>query len=255
MVISTGLPAKPGIKQALSLIPKLTARPEFICFSHEIHIMQSRRLVRLIQTVLKARIQPRQNRDGYLKEFKIKKTQFYRDREALERLGFVFPVSSAGQGVIIKKEPVFNLFGISLGQILALVLSARQQVIAAANDFGLAYSALDAITAIINSLPSKHRKEMTDLVDKLIIREAFGCDKKTLDDLQDAAISRNRILLDYQDDKLGHLQRHTVDLETLNLKDGNLLANAFVVEIQQSKTFLASNIKQLIKTPFLSPGG
>ncbi len=214
--------------------------------------MQSNRLVRLMETILKIKAQPHQTRQQCLASLSIAKSQFYRDLQLLNELGLSLKYSGHGKAFVIKNEPAFSIGALSLGNIMALLLAVRQQVLMLRHDFPLAYGAYAALSSIIDALPSKTRKELTDMVDKLIVRDGFGCHKTTLDKLQDAVQGRHRILIDYQKED-GGAQRYTADPARLYFEHSHLLLDAFTPESKEEKTFRVPLIKQVIKTPFLIP--
>ncbi|MDI6790485.1 MAG: WYL domain-containing protein [Thermodesulfobacteriota bacterium] len=154
---------------------------------------------------------------------------------------------------MIKKEPAFTIPDLALGDIVALMLSVRQQVLTARNDFALAYASYAALCHIIDALPSKTRKELTNMVDKLVVRDGFGCHKDILDKLQEALQDRNRILIDCQKEGEKVLRRYTADPERLYFKQGSLFLDAFTPESKKTETFRVPLIKQVIKTPFFIP--
>ncbi len=216
--------------------------------------MQRQRLVRLIRTILKVKIEPRRTRQQYLAALDIAQAQFYRDRKVLSQLGFVFPYSKREKGFMLTEEPVYTIEGLSLGQIMALVLAVREQVMAARDDYVLAYGAYQAISGIVDSLPSKTRKILAKILETTVVREGFGCEKDTLDRLQEAVKTRNRILIDYQEEQAAPLRRHTADPQRLYFNEKTLFLDAFVTEMEKTEAFRVSSIRQIIKTPFLVPG-
>lgn len=215
--------------------------------------MQSNRLVRLVETVLKIKAQPQQTRQQCLASLSIAKSQFYRDLQLLNELGFSVHYSTHRKAFTVRGEPRFPLPDLSLGDILALMLSVRQQIMTVRSDFSLAYGTYAALCNIIDALPPKVRMELTKMVDKLIAKDGFGCQKATLDKLQDAAQGRQRILIDYQKADEETPCRYTADPERLYFNQGILLLDAFTPETKKIETFYVSLIKRVIKTPFLAP--
>ncbi|MEW6327945.1 MAG: WYL domain-containing protein [Thermodesulfobacteriota bacterium] len=215
--------------------------------------MQSNRLVRLVETVLKIKTQPHQTRQQCLASLSIGKSQFYYDLQSLSELGLSIKYSNHEKAFLIKKEPAFTIPDLALGDTVALMLSVRQQVLTARNDFALAYGAYAALCHIIDALPSKTRKELTTMVDKLIVRDGFGCHKDILDKLQESLQDRNRILIDCQKESEKVLRRYTADPERLYFKQGSLFLDAFTPESKKTETFRVPLIKQVIKTPFFIP--
>lgn len=215
--------------------------------------MQSNRLVRLLQTILMIKAQPHQTRQQCLASLSIAKSQFYRDLELLNELGFSVKYSKHQKAFAIKKEPTFSIPDLSLGNVVALMLSVRQQVMTAREDFSIAYNTYAALCHILDTLPSKTRKELAGMLDKLIVRDGFGCNKATLDALQDAIQGRNRILIDYQKEDDKGLGRYTADPERLYFKHGSLFLDAFTPQSKKTEVFQVPLIKQVIKTPFLIP--
>lgn len=82
--------------------------------------MQSRRLIRLIRIVLDIKSQPYNTRRQYLESLKIRRSQFYADRDFLNQLGFEFFYSKSQEVFVLKKDPVLDTVGLSLSHLLAL---------------------------------------------------------------------------------------------------------------------------------------
>lgn len=215
--------------------------------------MQSNRLVRLVETVLKIKTQPHQTRQQCLASLSIGKSQFYYDLQSLSELGLSIKYSNHEKAFLIKKEPVFTIPELALGDTVALMLAVRQQVLTARNDFALAYGAYAALCHIIDALPSKTRKELINMVDKLIVKDGFGCHKDILDKLQGALQDRNRIVIDCRKEGEKVLRRYTADPERLYFEQGSLFLDAFTPESKKTETFRVPLIKQVIKTPFFIP--
>lgn len=215
--------------------------------------MQSNRLVRLVETVLKIKTQPHQTRQQCLASLSIGKSQFYYDLQSLSELGLSIKYSNHEKAFLIKKEPAFTIPELALGDTVALMLAVRQQVLTARNDFALAYGAYAALCHIIDALPSKTRKELINMVDKLIVTDGFGCHKDILDKLQGALQDRNRIVIDCRKEGEKVLRRYTADPERLYFEQGSLFLDAFTPESKKTETFRVPLIKQVIKTPFFIP--
>ncbi|MDQ7838793.1 MAG: WYL domain-containing protein [Thermodesulfobacteriota bacterium] len=215
--------------------------------------MQSNRLVRLVETVLKIKTQPHQTRQQCLASLSIGKSQFYYDLQSLNELGLSIKYSNHEKAFLIKKEPAFTIPDLALGDTVALMLAVRQQVLTARNDFALAYGAYAALCHIIAALPSKTRKELINMVDNLIVKDGFGCHKDILDKLQGALQDRNRIVIDCRKEGEKVLRRYTADPERLYFEQGSLFLDAFTPESKKTETFRVPLIKQVIKTPFFIP--
>lgn len=84
------------------------------------------------------------------------KAQLYRDKDALERVGFVFSYSRAQGHFLIEKDPYLPIYNLTLTETFALTMAVRQ--LSAAGDLILTYDALTALKKIVPNAPAAQRE-------------------------------------------------------------------------------------------------
>ena len=125
--------------------------------------MNSRRLARLMDIICDIKAHPRRGPDEMCSRLGISRRQFYKDRDALLAMGFSFHYSRRQEGFVLDKELTYNVRGLSLAELFALVLAVRE--LTRLSDFSLAMGALAGLRTLVGQLPEELQPMFTDAVD------------------------------------------------------------------------------------------
>lgn len=218
--------------------------------------MQSRRLARLMGIICDIKANPRRSPDELCARFDISRRQLYKDRDTLAELGFGFHHSRRRQGFVLDKEQTFNVSGLSLADLFALILAVRE--LTRLDDFALAMGALAGLRSMVGQLPQPLAEEFHDAVDQVVVADGFGCDPAVLAALADAQAQGRRVVLELGQ---GRDKRLTVDPKRLFLRDGAVFLEATGLagpeagrDVGRDIGLIAlSRIHKVIPTPFFSP--
>ena len=153
------------------------------------------RVSRLIRMASEIQTSPQQDPPALIKALGISKPQFYKDKRALEKLGFSFRYDRAQKRFIIDRDPYIPIYDLTLTETFALVMAVRQ--LSATGDFILTYDALNAIRKIASNSPQDQREFLRSGLDDVVLKEGLGCDSKVLADLQKAVKEGRRISIVY----------------------------------------------------------
>ncbi len=208
--------------------------------------MNSRRLARLMGIICDIKANPRRSPDEMCRRFDISRRQFYKDRDTLADMGFGFHYVRGKQGFILDKELTFNVSGLSLADLFALILAVRE--LTSLSDFGLAMAALGGLRRLINQLPEDSRRVFTDAMEQVVVTDGFGCRPQVLGELEQAVEDGRRVVLVFNGE--GET-RQTVDPKRLFLSNGVLHLEAD--GLKQGALQSLSQVRKVIPTPFYSP--
>jgi len=168
-----------------------------------------KRTYRLIHIIQEIKTAPRQTITFLLKSLKISRAQFYKDREALIKLGFEFHYDRKMGRFIITRDAYLPVENLSLSERISLIMAVRQ--LSAAGDYLLTYDGLNAARKLSADLPAPLRENATTLFDDLVLKEGFGCDRNIMDRLQTAIMENRRVMIDYQAPGEQVLSHHEID--------------------------------------------
>lgn len=208
--------------------------------------MNSRRLARLMGIICDIKANPRRSPDEMCRRFSVSRRQFYKDRDTLARMGFGFHYARGKQGFLLDKELTFNVSGLSLADLFALILAVRE--LTGLSDFGLAMGALAGLRRLVEQLPAGPRELFQDAVDEVVVADGFGCPPEVLRELEPAINQGRRVVLVVERD--GQAQRLSVDPRLLTLKEGRLSLEADGLE---GGRIALAEVRKVIATPFFSP--
>jgi len=213
--------------------------------------MNSRRLARLMGIVCDIKAHPRRNPEEMCRRLQVSRRQFYKDRETLASMGFNFHYSRKAEGFALDKEITFNVGGLSLADLFALILAVRQ--LTRLNDFGLAMGALAGLRTMVEQLPDPMRGVFLKALDQVVVADGFGCQPEVLHALQPAVAEGRRVIL-----VMGNAEeeeRVNADPKRLVLKEGVLFLEARGIEVNRPVFLKLSGVRKVIPTPFYSPLG
>src|SRR5437016_13516464 len=106
---------------------------------------------RLLRLASEIKTNPHQTVASLYHTLGVAKAQLYRDRLALEVIGFIFRYSRSQGRFLIEKDTYIPVYNLTLTETFALTMAVRQ--LSAAGDFVLSYDALEAIKKIVANAP------------------------------------------------------------------------------------------------------
>ena len=179
----------------------------------------------------------------------VSRRQFYKDRDALEELGFGFHYSRKNNGFILDRELTFNVSGQSLADLFALILAVRQ--LTQLDDFALAMGALDGLRNIVGNLPGELSEEFQNVLDQVVVADGFGCSPRVLSELRQALRQGFRTVLVLNG--AGNLdERLDVMPNRMFLKDSALFLEVRGIEGEAMSAVALSRVKKVITTPLFT---
>lgn len=215
--------------------------------------MNSRRLARLMGIICEIKAHPRRDPDEMCQRLGISRRQFYKDRETLSEMGFAFHFSRRLPGFVLDKELTFNVSGLSLADLFALVLAVRE--LTQLSDFALAMGALTGLKNLVEGLPDPIRDTFSEALDKVVVADGFNCRPEVLYALQPAIAEHRRVMLEMEgpagDGEQG--PRLGVDPKRLFLREGILFLEAAGMESGGTSLVALGRVRRVIATPFYSP--
>jgi len=210
--------------------------------------MHSRRLARLMGIICDLKAHPRRSPEEMCRRYGISRRQLYKDRDRLAELGFAFHHSRANGGFVLDKELTFNVRGLSLSDLFAMILAVRQ--LTRVSDFALALGALGGLRTLVDQLPERVRDQFRDALDQVVVSDGFGCEPAVLYALLPAIDQRRRVVLVLGG---GAEQELTLDPKRLLLRDGRLYLEAEGLAGGEAGLVALARVRRVIPTPFFSP--
>jgi len=180
----------------------------------------------------------------------VSKSQFYRDKEILEKMGFAFTFDRERGVFAVAEDPGVKLEGLTLSEVLALILAVGR--LPETGDFVLAYRALSGLKKIAADRPGP----AADLVLSAIqaaVQEGCGCGFEMVESLVQAVNEKRRLHLVYGPPGRARPRRFNVDPVGLVFRGGRLFLEAAPSQGSQ-RFFRVGYLLEIIPTPFLSPG-
>jgi predicted DNA-binding transcriptional regulator YafY len=211
----------------------------------------NQRVARLIRVASEIKTSPQQTPPTLIKTLGISKPQFYKDKEALAKLGFRFRYDRTRKRFIIDHDPYIPVHDLTLTETFALVMAVRQ--LSAAGDFILTYDALNAIRKIVSNSPHGQRELLRTSLDDVVLKEGFGCDSKILADLQKTTMEGRRISIAYNLYSEGGVKQYTLDPYQIYFKRRALYLDAYSVEEKGYRVYRVNRIKRLQALPMIVP--
>jgi len=224
------------------------------------------RLTRLLSISALVRRNPRLKMADVLRRLGISRSQFYRDREELLRLGFQFGRVGRAEGFSLNDDPVLPAVDMTLSELLSL--SAATTALARAGEAEVAYLALRSLLGVLSRLPEGLRTTLEPYVEEAVAGEGFGCPLAVLGVLMEAISEGRRIVvrraavrppspepLLIEPAALEELtiQPMTLDPHRVALAGGRLSLEAFWVEGGREVRVPLAGIATAGFTPFLTP--
>src|SRR5574341_791679 len=203
------------------------------------------RLDRLLQLICEIRSNPRQTPEQLWRSLEISRSQFFEDRKALAKSGFVFEYDRPRGRYVIKKDRFLPITDLTAVEALSLVMAVRQ--ISAAGDHTLAFDAVKAIKKIIANSEKRVRELLEYALDDSVLRNTFKVDSQIIDELWQAQERCARIEILYEDFSQQRQRTIQIDPYALYFKGRALYLDAFVPEEQKVLMLRVSRVKQVLR--------
>jgi predicted DNA-binding transcriptional regulator YafY len=206
------------------------------------------RLRRLLEISALVRRNPRLRMAEVLGRLSISRSQFYRDRGELLRLGFSFGRRARLSGFTLAQDALLPPVEISISELLSL--SAAVSALARTGDTATAYLGLRSLLAVLARLPEMVRAALTPFVEEVVLAGGFGCPLQVLEVLEQAIDEGRRIVIRRadNDDPL------TLDPERIAPEGGKRLQlEGLWVEQMRPVAVPLAEITEAGFTPFLTP--
>jgi predicted DNA-binding transcriptional regulator YafY len=220
--------------------------------------MNSRRLARLMDIICDIKAHPRRSPEEMCARLQISRRQFYKDRDTLLAMGFGFHYSRGRGGFVLDKELTFNVQGMSLAELFALILAVRE--LTRLSDYSLAMGALAGLRTLVRQLPPGVRPWFNQAVDGVVVADGFGCDAHGRAGLEEAIREEWRVVLVLEQGQ-GE-RRMSVAPRELYLREGSLFLEASGDELGEGGLVALSRVRRVISTPIFTsrrgskgPGG
>lgn len=208
--------------------------------------MTSHKLDRLLQLAAAVKTDPWQTIATLCRTLGVAKAQFYRDKDALERYGFVFRYSRAQGRFLIEQDPYLPIYDLTLTETFALTMAVRQ--LSAAGDFILTYDALEAVKKIVANAPGAQRELLVECLHDTVLQRGFGCRPQVLEDLHRALLDQRRIEICYTPPTAGVAKAYTLDPYQIYFKRRALYLDAYCPEASTYLVFRVNRISAVRPT-------
>ncbi len=205
---------------------------------------RNKRIERLLQIVIEIKTSPKQKLDQLWEKLGVSRSQFYKDKETLAELGFVFEYSRRQKQFIITQDAYLPVANLTLSERLSLIMAFRQ--LSAAGDYVLTYDGFNAAKKLAAELPSPLRDSFFE---DIVLRKGFGCAQEVLEKLQKAIRTKQRVKILY----LAPDQHEPADIELepfqIFFKRRALYVEGFAWHAKAIRMFRLNRIKTVQLTP------
>ena len=212
--------------------------------------MQPRRLKRLMRLIIELGSREFRSAEDIYLPLGISRSQFYRDKEELERMGFSFEFRRKSRAFEVAGDPGVKVEGLTLSEILALILAVGR--LPETGDFTLAYRALTGLRKIAVDRPGPVADFIMSGIEEAA-RDGYGCDFELLEILVEAVEERRRIHVAYGRPDAARLRRFNLDPVALVFRGGRLYLETAGSAQTRQRLFRVSYLRDVTPTPFLSP--
>lgn len=212
--------------------------------------MNSRRLARLMSMICDIKAHPRRGPEEMCRRFGVSRRQLYKDRDTLAEMGFSFHHSRRTGGFLLDKELTFNVRGLGLADLFALLEAGG--CLARQADFPLAMGALNGLATLVGQLPEGLKPLFQEALERLVISEGLGCQPQVLETLLKAIGEGRRVVL-VMDSAPGAELELSADPRRVLKRQGGLYLEAHGLEPEGTGLVALARIRRVIPTPFFSP--
>lgn len=202
------------------------------------------RLARLIELMRTLKDNPRQTPEQLWTVLGVSRSQFFADREALARIGFVFRYDRRRQRYVIANDlnlPVPDLTG---SEVLSLVMAVRQ--ISATGDHTLAFDAVRAIRKLFANSDTRVRDLLGYALDDVVLKRKFSVNSRIVEDLRQAQESNQRLNILYDDFSQQRERQLLIEPYAIYFKGRALYLDAFVPEERVVRMLRVSRVKNIL---------
>jgi predicted DNA-binding transcriptional regulator YafY len=209
------------------------------------------RPIRLIRLATEIKTNPKTTPQALCRNLGISRSQFYKDKEALKRLGFDFRFSRADHGFRITTDPFLPTQDLTYPERIALVLAIRQFL--TFGDYTLGVDALSAVRKLIGQSPDVERDFLRQSLEDAVLRQGFGCKPEVLEALQTATAEHRRVILKHRSIREGRVKTWTVDPCALLFRRRAFYLDGYALEAREFRMFRAGRIEEVKILPIHVP--
>ena len=209
--------------------------------------MDTNKFGRLLLHATKVKTEPYQSPETLWNSLGTGKAQYYRDKEALKKTGFIYSYSRQQRRFVIQEEPYLPVYDLTMTEMLALTLAVRQ--LSAAGDFILTYDALEAIKKMIANAQGEQREMLNTCLNETVLKEGFGCQRHILEELTRAVQTSRQVTIAYTrpTDEAPH--SHTLNPYQIYFKRRALYLDAYSPKAGKDLVFRVNRISEVRPTP------
>lgn len=186
---------------------------------------KSLKSLRFLLLAAEVKTNPWQTVQALCRTLGISRAQFYRDKDALKEIDFVFDYNRTQGRFVIEKDPYLPVYDLTLTETFALSMAVRQ--LSAAGDYVLTYDALKAIKKIVANAPGTQRDLLVDNLNEAVLQQGFGCQPQVLEDLHRAVLEQQQVQLTYTRPADGIAKTHVVNPYQIYFKRRALYVDVF----------------------------
>ncbi|MFQ5913418.1 MAG: helix-turn-helix transcriptional regulator [Nitrospinota bacterium] len=209
------------------------------------------RVLRLIRLATEIKANPSTTPESLSQRLGVSRSQFYKDREGLKRLGFEFRFSRKENRIQITHDAFLPAQDLTFPERFALVLAVRQFL--AFGEYSLGGDALSAVRKLISQAPDPQAAFLRETLGEAVLREGFGCKPEVLAALQEAMSKRRRVVLQHRSIREGRVKTWTVDPCALLFRRRAFYLDGYVLEAREYRMFRASRVESVKILPIQIP--
>ena len=209
--------------------------------------MDTGKLGRLLLHATKVKTDPYQSPQALWNALGVGRAQYYRDKKALENIGFLYAYARQQRRFVIQDEPYLPVYDLTMTEMLALTMAVRQ--LSAAGDFVLTYDALEAIKKMIANAQGEQRELLNACLNETVLREGFGCRRDILEELTRAVQACRQVTIAYTRPSDETAKTHTIDPYQIYFKRRALYLDAYSPKAGKDLVFRVNRISGVQPLP------
>ncbi len=209
--------------------------------------MDTNKFGRLLLHANKVKTEPYQSPETLWNALGVGKAQYYRDKEALKKIGFIYSYSRSQSRFVIEADPYLPVYDLTMTEMLALTMAVRQ--LSAAGDFILTYDALEAIKKMIANAQGEQREMLTACLNETVLKEGFGCQRHILEELTQAVQANRQVTIAYTRPTDEAPNTHTVNPYQIYFKRRALYLDAYSPKADKDLVFRVNRISDVRPMP------
>lgn len=152
------------------------------------------RIHRLLWLIQEIRDNPRQSLKGLLDRFGISKSQYYKDRQFLNELGFTVDYHSVRRFSIVEDKLAPSL-GLPVSDRILLMFALRH--LSSTGEGHLVARALGIGRKLASGLDEPFRRQILEAFDQTVIKDGYGCIPEVLHSIEEGIRERRRLRILY----------------------------------------------------------